>query len=217
MNAPFADPSAAELRRLASARLPRELSEDALSPARALRPSDFRLGGPPLDAERRLKARNAAVIAPIVLRADGPTLLFIRRSDALRAHSGQIAFPGGKIEPGETPEHAALREAREEVGLEAEMVEPIGWLDPFLTGTGFRVAPLVALVDGRFAPRPHEGEVAEAFEAPLAELMDPARHEIHEKELGGTLRKFYAITYEGRYIWGVTAWILRNLWERMFS
>ena len=112
-------------------------------------------------------------------------MLLTQRASHLRAHSGQVAFPGGKIDPGETALETALREAREEIGLEARFVEPLGWLDPYLTGTGFRIAPLVgAGRAGLYAAiNPHEVEAA--FETPLAFLMDEANHQIHEREWGG--------------------------------
>src|SRR6185437_7080002 len=106
----------------------------------------------------------AAVLLPIVERPGGLSVLLTLRAPDLRAHSGQVAFPGGKLDPGETPLKAALREAREEIGLEARFVEPLGWLDPYLTGTGFRIAPLVALVDPSFALKLNRLEVDEVFE-----------------------------------------------------
>ena len=105
----------------------------------------------------------------------------------------------------------------EEIGLEARFVEPLGWLDPYLTGTGFRIAPLVALVDPGFTLAINSDEVAEVFETPFAFLMDPANHLLQEREWRGLTRKFYAMPHEGRYIWGATAGILRNLYERLFS
>ena len=110
----------------------------------------------------------------------------------------------------------ALREAREEIGLEERFIEPLGWLDPYLTGTGFRIAPLVALVEPGFTLAINPHEVDTAFETPLAFLMDEANHEIHEREWSGRKRRYYAMPYEDRYIWGATAGMLRNLWERLF-
>jgi 8-oxo-dGTP pyrophosphatase MutT (NUDIX family) len=197
-------------RALARARLDAELAPDAFTAGRA---SDFALnGGPPTDLA---PPRAAAVLAPIVARPDGLTVLLTQRASHLRSHSGQVSFPGGKLDPGETPLQAALREAQEEIGLEARFVEPLGWLDPYLTGTGFRIAPLVALVTPGYVLRLNPQEVETAFETPLSFLMDEANHQIHEREWQGQRRRYYAMPHDNRYIWGATAGMLRNLWERL--
>ncbi len=210
------DLDADTLRALARRKLAPELALDALA-AGAPRVGDFALTGPPPGADVLALARPAAVLAPVVARPGGLTVLLTQRASSLRAHSGQIAFPGGKIDPGETPREAALREAFEEIGLEERFVEPLGWLDPYLTGTGFRIAPLVALVNPSFAPAVNPLEVEEVFETPFSFLMDPANHRLDEREWQGRMRKFYVMPHEGRYIWGATAGILRNLYERLFS
>jgi 8-oxo-dGTP pyrophosphatase MutT (NUDIX family) len=161
--------------------------------------------------------RAAAVLLPIIDRPGGLSVLFTLRASDLRAHSGQVAFPGGKIDAGETPHDAALRETQEEIGLEAKFVEPLGWLDPFFTGTGFRIAPLVALVAPSFALTLNKLEVDEIFETPFAFLMDTTNHRIEEREWEGQKRRYYAMPHDGRYIWGATAGILRNLYEKLFS
>ncbi|MBV9752870.1 MAG: CoA pyrophosphatase [Hyphomicrobiales bacterium] len=160
--------------------------------------------------------RRAAVLMPVVARAEA-TLLLTERAAGLAVHAGQIAFPGGRLEPGETALAAALREAQEEIGLSPELVSPLGALDPYLTGTGFRITPIVALVDPSFHLVPNSHEVADVFEAPLAFLMDPTNHEIHSRELRGRLRRFYAMPWEGRYIWGATAGMIRILYERVYG
>jgi 8-oxo-dGTP pyrophosphatase MutT (NUDIX family) len=206
------DPSAAALRALARGKLRPSLS---LAELEGAAPSGVSARGPELAALTPL--RPAAVLLPIVDRLDGLSVLLTLRASDLRAHSGQVAFPGGKIDAGETPREAALREAREEIGLEERFVEPLGWLDPYFTGTGFRVAPLVALVNPPFALKINKLEVDEVFETPFAFLMDAANHRLEEREWQGRRRKYYAMPHEGRYIWGATAGILRNLYEKLFS
>jgi 8-oxo-dGTP pyrophosphatase MutT (NUDIX family) len=206
-----------DLRARAQARLPRELPADALDPAHPPPRGDHVLNSPAPEAHIVARARPAAVLAPIVARPDGPTVLLTRRASHLRSHSGQIAFPGGKIDEGETPLATALREAHEEIGLAPRHVEPLGWLDPYLTGTGFRIMPLVGIVDPSFALTINRHEVEDVFETPLGFLMTGANHLRQSREWQGRLRHFYAIPYRQRYIWGATAGIIRNLFERLYS
>jgi 8-oxo-dGTP pyrophosphatase MutT (NUDIX family) len=160
------------------------------------------------------RAKPAAVLVPVVRRAEGLALVLTERSAELSTHAGQVAFPGGRIEPGEAAGAAALREAQEEIGLSPLQVEPIGFLPPYFSGTGFRVQPLVALVspEARFSPDP--GEVARVFEVPLALVLDPARYRKGEIFWRGRERSFYILDYPEAYIWGVTAGIMRNFAER---
>jgi 8-oxo-dGTP pyrophosphatase MutT (NUDIX family) len=208
--------SADDLRRLARARLAAEPAADAFSSLLARR-GDHALDGLTIDPQTVAAARPAAVLAPIIPRPEGLTVLLTLRAAHLRSHSGQVAFPGGKIDAGETPGETALREAREEIGLASNLVEPLGWLDPYLTGTGYRVTALVALIDPAFAPTRNPDEVADVFETPFAFLMDAANHRLEERQWRGRTRKFYAMPHGERYIWGVTAGILRNLYERLFT
>lgn len=160
------------------------------------------------------KSKPAAVLVPVVKRAEGLRLVLTERSAALSTHAGQVAFPGGRIEPGESAGAAALREAEEEIGLPPVQVEPIGFLPPYFSGTGFRVQPLVGLVspEALFAPDP--GEVARVFEVPLAVVLDPARYRRGEIFWRGRERSFFILDYAEAYIWGVTAGIMRNFAER---
>jgi len=161
--------------------------------------------------------RLAAVLVPILATESGLRVLLTTRAAHLRDHSGQVAFPGGKIDPGDpSPAHTALREAQEEIGLFPDDVRPLGYLDPYLSATGFLVTPLVGLVEpgSPFAPNPDE--VAEIFEVPLDHLMDPSRHLVRMRSWQGRMRLYYAIPFGERLIWGVTAGIVHNLYERMF-
>jgi 8-oxo-dGTP pyrophosphatase MutT (NUDIX family) len=164
---------------------------------------------------REQPIRPAAVLIPVVEHAQ-PTVLLTQRSAHLNDHAGQIAFPGGKIDPTDvSPLDAALREAEEEVGLERRFIDPIGYLDLYATGFGFRILPTVARVKPGFKLRINESEVDDAFEVPLAFLMDPENHQIHSKDFRGIERSYYAMPFEERYIWGATAGILRVLYERI--
>ncbi len=158
----------------------------------------------------------AAVLVPLVDRAGGLTVLLTRRTEDLADHAGQISFPGGHIEPGDgVAEEAALRETEEEIGLKRQHVEILGRLDDYITRTGFRVTPVVAFVAPPFDLDPDPEEVAEVFEVPLAFVLDPANHQRHSRRYDGMNRQFYAMTYGGQFIWGATAGMLVNLYERL--
>ena len=160
--------------------------------------------------------RPAAVLVGVVDRPE-PTVLLTLRTAALEIHAGQIAFPGGKIEAGDaSPVAAALREAQEEIGLDRSLVDPIGHLDLYLTFSGFRILPTVARVDPNHRLTLNRSEVDEAFEVPLAFLMDAQNHALHSRDWKGVIRRYYAMPFGERYIWGVTAGILRNLYERIY-
>jgi 8-oxo-dGTP pyrophosphatase MutT (NUDIX family) len=162
-------------------------------------------------------SRPAAVLVGVVER-DVPTVLLTLRTADLTSHPGQIAFPGGKIDPhDETPFDAAIREAHEEVGLDRKTIEPIGYLDLYLTFSGFRILPAVARIAPDYVLQINPKEVVDAFEVPLRFLMTPANHQRHSRETRGVTRHYYAMPFEERYIWGVTAGILRNLYERIFQ
>ncbi|WP_349644239.1 CoA pyrophosphatase [Rhodopseudomonas sp. BR0M22] len=159
--------------------------------------------------------RPAAVLIPVVEHAE-PTVLLTMRAAHLNDHAGQIAFPGGKIDATDnSPLDAALREAEEEIGLDRSYVEPIGYLDVYGTAFGFRILPTVARVRPGFALTINKSEVDDAFEVPLAFLMDPGNHQLHSKEFRGVQRSYYAMPFAERYIWGATAGILRALYERV--
>ena len=158
----------------------------------------------------------AAVLFPIVLREGGHTVLLTERTAHLRDHAGQVSFPGGRVEAeDESPIHTALRETEEEIGLAREHIDVLGFLPEYRTGTGFRVTPVVALVQPPFSLTPDPFEVAEVFEVPLAFLIDPANHERHSLHYRGALRHYFAMPWQGHFIWGATAGMIRSLSERL--
>jgi 8-oxo-dGTP pyrophosphatase MutT (NUDIX family) len=161
--------------------------------------------------------RPAAVLVPVVDRPE-PGVILTMRTAELPSHAGQIAFPGGKIDGGDQgPLAAALREAQEEVGLDHRLVEPLGFLDLYFTFSGFRILPVVARVAPGYELTLNASEVADAFEVPLDFLMGPENHQRHSRDWKGIQRHYYAMPYQERYIWGVTAGILRNLYERVYG
>jgi 8-oxo-dGTP pyrophosphatase MutT (NUDIX family) len=160
--------------------------------------------------------RPAAVLVPVVDRPE-PTILLTRRAAHLPDHPGQISFPGGKIDGADaSPLAAALREAEEEIGLSGIWVEPIGYLDLYMTTLGYRIVPTVARIRPDFSLRLNPAEVDEVFEVPLAFVMAGENHQRHSRPWNGMTRSYYAIPFGERYIWGVTAGILRNLYERIY-
>lgn len=160
--------------------------------------------------------RAAAVLAPIVKRASGWTMLFTERSIETPAHPGQISFPGGRVAGDESALDTALRETFEEVGIESRFIEPIGAWDRYDTITGYRVTPIVGLVEPGFSLTLDPREVASVFEAPLDFLMNPSNHEKRDAIWQGRTRYYYAMPWEDRFIWGATAGMIRALWERLY-
>jgi len=199
----------------ARARLTLEVPQALTDPAALAARGDLDLNPALWERAGVSATKPAAVLVPIVDR-DEPTVILTIRTQELANHAGQVAFPGGKIDPeDESPVAAALREAKEEIGLPPVLVEPIGYLDLYLTFTGFRILPTVARVKPDFTLALNPREVTESFEVPLSFLMTPENHQRKSREWKGVTREFYAMPFENRYIWGVTAGILRNLYERI--
>jgi 8-oxo-dGTP pyrophosphatase MutT (NUDIX family) len=156
--------------------------------------------------------RPAAVLVPVINRGDELTVLFTRRTAHLYDHAGQISFPGGRAESGESPRDTALRETAEEIGLVPDRVEVLGHLTEYTTVTGYRVTPVVGLVQPPFDLAVDDFEVAEVFEVPLAFLLDPANHQRNQLIHEGLERYYYAMPYGPYYIWGATAGMLMNFY-----
>ena len=173
---------------------------------------------PPLPGDlpelREQASTCAAVLIAITDRAEPGVLLTVRR-EHLRTHAGQIAFPGGRVEPGEQAIAAALREAQEEIGLDPSLVEVVGTLDEYRTVTGFAVTPVIGAVPPDLPLAPHEHEVAGWFEAPLQYLLDPANQHIETAVFAGRERRYWQIEWDGNRIWGATAAMLVNLSRRL--
>jgi 8-oxo-dGTP pyrophosphatase MutT (NUDIX family) len=156
------------------------------------------------------------VLVPIVDHRSGLTVIFTKRTTHLKAHSGQVSFPGGRAEPADpTSEFTALREAQEEIGLALERVEVLARLPEYRTRTGFRVTPVVGLLTPPVALTPDPREVEEVFEVPLAFLLDPKNHRRETRELQGRTVGYYVMRYENRTIWGATAGMLVNLYRHL--
>jgi 8-oxo-dGTP pyrophosphatase MutT (NUDIX family) len=190
---------------LAEAPVFEERSDDDLNPdARAI----------PYDR----KPAPAAVLVPVVRRDPELTVLLTLRTGHLNSHAGQIAFPGGKLDRSDRGVvEAALREAHEEIGLEASHIETLGFLDRYLTRTAYSVVPVVAMVVPDFKATPHPGEVSDMFEVPLRFLMTRENHQIHSLDWRGRTRHYYAMPYGERYIWGPTAGMIKNLYDRLYA
>lgn len=162
--------------------------------------------------------RPAAVLAPIIMRPEGWTMLFTQRAEETPAHPGQISFPGGRVQESDTgPLDTALRETFEEIGLAADRIEALGAFDRYETGTGYRITPVVGLIEPGFELKLDPREVASVFEAPLSFLFDPANHERREGEWRGVKRAYYAMPYGDHFIWGATAGMVRALYQRLYE
>ena len=158
----------------------------------------------------------AAVLVPIVVHASELTVVFTKRTSHLKAHSGQVSFPGGRAEPHDpTPEFTALREAEEEIGLAMHRVEVLVRLPEYRTRTGFRITPVVGLVTPPLELAPDPREVEEVFEVPLAFLLDPRNHRRETRELQGRTVGYYVMQFESRIIWGATAGMLVTLYHQL--
>jgi len=164
------------------------------------------------------KLRDAAVLVPVVDHPGGATVILTQRNANLRNHSGQVAFPGGRVDATDpTPEFTALRETQEEIGLDPHEIDVIARMPDYVTGTGYRIVPVLAVVRPGFDLVVNPDEVEAVFEVPLAFLMNPANHHRASRELGGRQRHFYEMPFEDRYIWGVTAGIIHSLYQRLYA
>ena len=161
--------------------------------------------------------RDAAVLIPVVDHGDEASVILTKRTEKLRSHSGQIAFPGGRVDATDpTPEFTALRETEEEIGLSADFIEVVGRMPDYVSGSGFRIAPVLAVVKPGFLLTINEDEVDDAFEVPLSFLMNPANHNRESRIWQNRERFFYTMPFGERYIWGVTAGIIRTVYERLY-
>ena len=170
------------------------------------------------DAIVRDGLRDAAVLIPVVDRGEEASVILTKRTEKLRSHSGQISFPGGRLDATDpTPEHAALRETEEEIGLAPDFIEVVGRMPDYVSGSGFRIAPILSVVRPDFRLRINPDEVDDAFEVPLSFLMDPANHTRDSRIWQDKERFYYTMPFGERYIWGVTAGIIRTLYERLYA
>ncbi|MGB7287423.1 MAG: CoA pyrophosphatase, partial [Salaquimonas sp.] len=158
----------------------------------------------------------AAVLVPIVKRADELTVVLTKRTERLNSHSGQIAFAGGKIDAEDaSPVAAALREAEEEIGLHADKVEVLGTMPEYLSGSGYRITPVIALIENNMQLTPNPDEVEYIFEVPLAFLMDSDNHKLGSRMFNGNRRYYLEMPFGKHYIWGVTAGMIKIFQQRL--
>jgi 8-oxo-dGTP pyrophosphatase MutT (NUDIX family) len=155
--------------------------------------------------------KPAAVLVPLVNRVPGVTVLLTQRTADMPSHAGQIAFPGGRRASGEDAVAAALRETEEEVGITPKFVDVVGAVDLYRTGTGFEITPIVGILSPGFTVRADPREVADVFEVPLEHFLDEVNHKLDSRQYQGRERRYYAMPYGERYIWGATAGMLKNL------
>ncbi|MGD9740449.1 MAG: CoA pyrophosphatase [Bauldia sp.] len=186
------------------------------APSLAVKDGDHRLNPDLAPGSDGAPLKEAAVLIPLRDGADGLSVILTRRHAALKAHAGQVAFPGGRIDATDPDALAcALREAEEEIGLPRRAVTLLGYLPAYVTGTGFRVVPVLGRIGGAFEPVPNAAEVDAVFDVPLAFLMDPANHRRVSAVLNGVERHFYEMPFGPHYIWGATAGMIRSLYERV--
>lgn len=179
---------------------------------------DFLLNPDTVPFLETLKLKDAAVLIPVIDDGDEARVIFTRRTATLRKHSGQVSFPGGAIDPGDdTPERAALRETEEEIGLDRRFVETVGRLPHYMAMSGFRITPVLAVVQPGYELIPNPDEVAAVFDVPLSFLMNPDNHGRGQATWKGAERQFYSMPYGEQHIWGITAGIVRMLYERLYA
>ncbi|MDO9414825.1 CoA pyrophosphatase [Pararhizobium sp.] len=179
---------------------------------------DFLLNPDAVPYLESLNLRDAAVLVPVIDDGDDARVIFTQRTATLRKHSGQVAFPGGAIDPGDDgPEGAALRETEEEIGIERRFVETVARLPHYMAMSGFRITPVLAVVQPGFTFSLNPDEVDDVFDVPLSFLMDPRNHGRGHAHWQGAERYFYRMPYGERNIWGITAGIVRMLYERLYA
>lgn len=179
---------------------------------------DHRLNPDMSDWALQNPLRDAAVLIPVVDYGDEASVILTKRTEKLRSHSGQISFPGGRIDPTDSsPEFAAMREAEEEIGLRPDFVEVVGRMPDYISGSGFRISPILSVVKPGFDLTINEDEVDDAFEVPLSFLMNEANHNRESRVFKERERFFYTMPFGERYIWGITAGIIRVVYERLYK